>query len=168
MAWRYFLLLAVLTTSGLHAAGPLDDKGPPYFVDRYGHPQSSQNQSHHVFLATGRGGITVKGPFSVREFRQGKLRVEAVFFVPSLKTAAVVLRLNQAWTDEQLEAALKAYGGQWKPIQQNIGAKIWKAPDGTVAIYSLNSLRIQSRTVIQLVNTEISERDGKQEAVPQF
>jgi len=91
-----------------------------------------------------------------------------VFFLPSLKSAAVTLRLDRAWTEEQLAAALKAYGGEWELVRRDIGTKIWEAPDGTIAIQMLNSLHIQSKAVMDLVNTELAEREGKREAVPQF
>jgi hypothetical protein len=164
---RCFLLLALLSVS-LLAAGPLDDKGPPYFVDRYGLAKSSATVGKESFVHVGRGGVMLKGQFSARSFRQEDLRVEAVFFQPSLELAAVRLWLKQEWTTEQIAAALQAYGGEWKPTQNNGIVRSWQAPDGSLAIKLLNSLQIQSKTIVDAVAKELAEQDAKRKAVPTF
>jgi hypothetical protein len=165
---RYFLLLALLSVS-LLAAGPLDDKGPPYFVDRYGTARSTDTISNHAFISSGRGAVTIKGPFSVRTFQKDKLRVEAVFFSPSLKPAAVNLRMGQAWSEEQIQAALAAYGGEWQPLKLASGeVREWVAPDGSNAIRLSSSLHIQSKEVVVAVAKELATDDAKRKAVPTF
>jgi hypothetical protein len=150
-------------------AGPLEDKGPPYFVDRYGTARSSSTESKRWFIGDGRRPATIKGPFSIRTFRKDKLTVEAVFFLPSLKVAGVTLRLGQSWTDEQIQAALKAYGDDWKRVRRgNVFADEWVAPDGSNAIHLASSLYIQSKAVVDAVVKELAEQDAKRKAVPMF
>lgn len=169
MTWKHGLFLLSLLGCTLRAAGPLDDKGPPYFVDRYGPAKSSDTVSTQGFLSGGRGMVSLKGQFSVRTFRKDKLRVEAVFLSPSLKLAAVNLRMGQFWTDEQIQAALKAYGGEWKPVKLANGVvKQWVAPDGSNAIYLLSSLHIQSKEIVDAVESELADQDAKRKDVPKF
>lgn len=163
------VLPLVLLVSNLQAAGPLDDKGPPYFVDRYGPAKASQTVSKQSFISSGRGGVILKKQFSVRTFQKDKLRVEAVFFLPSLKLAAVRLRMGHSWNDEQIQAALKAYGGEWKPVRLANGVvKQWVAPDGSNATHLLSSLQIQSKEIVDAVAKELAEQDAKRKAVPKF
>jgi hypothetical protein len=149
-------------------AGPLDDKSPAYFVDRYGPAKSSQTVSSYDFVHTGRGGVTVKRQFSTREFRKDDLRVQPVYFLPSLKLAAVRLQLNRAWTPEQIEAALAAYGGEWKLVKRGPTITSWVAPDGTLAISMLTWIDFQSKAIVDLTAKTVGEADAKQKGVPQF
>lgn len=160
-------VLALLPLIAL--AGPLDDKTPAYFVDRYGPAKSSKVQSTASFTSPSRGAVTVKGQFSVREFRDGDLRVTAVFFYPSLKPAAVRLQLNRAWTKEQVEAALAAYGGSWQPASSgNPMIKAWVAPDETLAFAILTWVDFQSKEIVALVEKFLAESDAKRKAVPKL
>lgn len=153
----------------LALAGPLDNKTPAYFVDRYGPANLTRLDTTGNFISPKHGAVTVKGQFSVREFRDGDLRVYAVFSYPSLKLAAVRLQLNRAWTSEQTEAALTAYGASWKPVNSgNSTVKIWIAPDGTLAIQMLTWIDFQSRGVVELVEKTRAESAAKRKAVPKF
>ncbi len=164
---RFYTTAAIVLLPLFASAGALDDKTPAYFVDHYGPAKSAKTQSSHPFVHVGRGGVTVKGQFSVREFRQGELIVQPVFFQPSLKLAAVRLQLQREWTPEQNEAALAAYGGEWKPIKKGI-VTYWIAPDGTMAISLLTWLDIQSKAIVDLVEKTLADEDAKREAVPKF
>lgn len=148
--------------------GVLDDKTPPYFVDRYGSAKSSKTESSHSFLHAQRGHVNAKGQFSVREFKKGDLRVQPVFFLPSLKLASVRMTLGHKWTQEQVEAALVAYGGEWEPVKINGIIDEWVAPDGTRAISMLTSLFIQSKAVVDLVKQTLAEDDAKRKEIPKF
>lgn len=167
MTWKHGLFLLSLLGCTLHGAGPLDDKGPPYFVDRYGPAKTSKTVSTAVFTDLKHGGVTVKGQFSAREYRQGELRVQPIFILPSLELAAVRLQLNRAWTDEQVEAALKAYGGEWKLVKRGTITH-WIAPDGSLAISMLTWLDIHSKAVVDLVSKTSAEAAAKRKAVPTF
>ncbi len=161
------VLPLALLAGNLQAAGPLDDKGPPYFVDRYGPAKSNKTVSSASFTDLKHGSLTVKGQFSAREFRQGELRVQPVFFLPSLELAAVRLQLDRAWTDEQIAAALKAYGGEWKLVKRGIITH-WVAPDGALAISMLTWLDIQSKAVVDMVAKKSADDAAKRKAVPTF
>ncbi|MDI1250327.1 MAG: hypothetical protein PSV13_15800 [Lacunisphaera sp.] len=161
-------VLGCLALVGRVSAGPLDDKSPGYFVDRYGPAKSAQVVSKESFVHTERGAVVVKGQFSVREFRKDKLIVHAVFFEPSLQLAAVRLQMNNQWTAEQIEAALTAYGGEWKPVKQGLGIQFWVAPDGSKAISMLTWLDFQSKAVVDLILKSLAEDDAKRKAVPKF
>jgi len=141
---------------------------PPYFVDRYGLAKSSKNVSNFGFLYPKRGNVEVKGPFSIRDFRHGDLRVVAVFNLPSLKLAGVKYSLNRSWTPEQIQAALSALGSDWKPYDANIGFKAWQLQDGTIAISILNSLEIQSASVVEAIAKEVAAKEAARKAVPKF
>jgi len=141
---------------------------PPYFVDRYGLAKSSKNVSKHGFIHPKRGHIEVKGPFSVREFRHGDLRVVAVFYLPSLKLAGVKYSLNRSWTPEQIQAALSALGTDWKLYDGNIAFKAWRIQDGTIAISILNSLEIQSAALVEDIARELAAKEAARKAVPKF
>ena len=169
MTWKHGLFaigcLALLVSV---SAGPLDDKSPAYFVDHYGPAKSGETVGKHAFVHTRRGAITVKGQFNTREFRKDDLIVHAVFFLPSLQPAAVRLQMNRQWTVEQIEAALAAYGGDWKPVSRNGIVNSWVAPDGAMAISMLTWLDIQSKAIVDLTAKTLAEDDAKQKAVPRF
>jgi hypothetical protein len=148
---------------------PLGERTPAYFVDQYGLAKSSRTVSQHAFFSPEGSVISVKGEFSVREFRAEGLRVRTVFHLPSLKLAEVMLRLERVtWTDEQVEAALTAYGREWKLSEKNVGKRIWTAPDGARAILLLTSLHIQPAHAVEFVEKARQEWDAKRKAVPKF
>lgn len=148
---------------------PLGERTPAYFVDRYGPARSARNVSQHAFVDPQTGSLTVKGEFSVREFRTDGLRVRAVFHVPSLKLAEVTLRLaSNTWTDEQVEAALSAYGPEWRLTGRNVGQRRWSTPDGARAILLLTSLHIQSPRTVAAIEQARQERETQRKAVPKF
>ncbi len=132
----WLTLLALTLSATLFAAVrdtvsviPLAERTPAYFVDRYGPARSSRNVSQYGFVNPETGTLTVKGEFSVREFRADGLRVRAVFFVPSLKLAEVTLQMERSqWTDEQVTAALSAYGPEWRLTGRNVGQRRWSTP----------------------------------------
>jgi hypothetical protein len=149
-------------------AGPLDDKTPGYFVDRYGQTKSSKPVSTYSFVHPVRGAVTIKGQFSAREFREGKLWVQPVFFLPSLKLASVRLQMTSGgWTDEQVEAALRAYGGEWKLVKKGV-VTAWIAPDGSMAVRMLTWIDIHSKAIFDQVEKVVADEDAKRKAVPNF
>lgn len=164
-----FCLLALCVVLPVFAsAGPLDDKTPGYYTDRYGPAKSSSTASVHGFINSKYGSVDVKGQFSVRKFRKDDLTVEPVYFLPSLELAGVRLRLPRAWTKEQIEAALAAYGGEWQPAKGNGVSNTWIAPDGSVAIQQIASLEIQSKKIVDLIERTLAEEQAKKKAVPKF
>lgn len=162
-AITFFVLLPFCVQGGV-----LNDKTPGYFVDRYGSAKSSNVESAHNFVHQKRGSVKVKGQFSTKEFKKGDLRVYAVFYLPSLRLAAVRLQLDRAWTKEQIEAALAAYGGEWAPISRNGIVNSWVAPDGTLAISMLTWLEIQSKTIVEEVEKSLAADVAKRKAIPKF
>jgi len=149
-------------------AGTLDEKTPAYFVDRYGPPKSSGTVTSIPAIHIKRGGVVVKGQFSSREFRQGDLHIQCVFFLPSLQLATVRFQMQHPWTKEQIEAALAAYGGKWTPVSRNGIVDSWVAPDGSMAISMLTWLDIQSKAIVDQVERILAEDDAKRKAVPKF
>lgn len=163
------LSLGLLLLTTLPAmAGSLEDKTTAYFVDHYGPAKSSANERNANCAHPQRGIIAVKGQFSIRRFKAGDMDVSAVFFLPSLKLASASYSLHHAWTDEQISAALTAYGADWKPTHDQGFIKSWVAPDGTVAIYILTTLYIQSKTFTELGEKTSAENDAQRKAVPKF
>lgn len=162
------LLLLALPLVALAQGGPLDDKSPAYFVDRYGPAKDSRTVSKASFLRPGSGTVRVDREFSVRSFRNDTLRVEATFFLPSLKAAEVRLSLPSQWTKEQTDAALGAYGNAWSLESKGIANTVWRAPDGSRAVMSLNSLRFQSKTLVDLIEASIAAEEAKKKVVPKF
>lgn len=161
------LVLICLSTSAAWAA-VLDGKTPAYFVDRYGPAKSSETKTSGSFVHTTRGAVTVKAQFSVREYREGNLTVQAVFFLPSLELASVRLQLRQQWTAEQIKAALDAYGGEWRPLSRNAAVNSWVAPDGSMAISMLTWLDIQSKAIVDQAAKTLADEDAKRNAIPKF
>ena len=161
-------LLVLVVGARVFAAGPLEDKTPAYFVDRYGPATESRMEMSASFFIRKRGAAKVDGSFSVREFRHNDLRVTAVFFHPSLKLASVRLQLKHAWTAEQVAAALEAYGASWKPTDGGIDIKEWIAPDGTQAIKMLTWVDFQSAEAVALANKALAEADAKRKANPKL
>ncbi len=149
-------------------AGALDDKSPAYFVQRYGAPKSVKNVASISVHHPKRGGVEVKGQFSVREFRSDDLTVRVVFYLPSLQPASVRLQLRHKWTQEQVEAALAAYGGSWEPVRIGGFIESWVAPDGAVATNMLTFVDIQSKTIVDEAAKTLSSIDAKKKAVPKF
>jgi len=165
---RHLLLFSVLALFvSIVEAGVLDNKTPAYFVDLYGPAKGSRSVSSYTFVHVHRGGVSVKGQFSVREFRKGDLLVQPVFFLPTLQLVAVRLQMNHQWTEEQIQAALAAYGGEWKSVKNGV-VTYWIAPDGSMAISMLTWLDIQSKVIVDLTAKTLAEDDAKQKAVPKF
>lgn len=172
----WLTLLALTLSATLFAAArdtvpvvPLGERTPAYFVDRYGPARSSRNVSQYGFVNPETGTLTVKGEFSVREFRADGLRVRAVFHVPSLKLAEVTLQMERGtWTDERVSAALAAYRPDWSLTGRNLGQRQWTAPDGARALLLLTSLHIQSSGTVAAVEKARQERDAQRKAVPKF
>lgn len=146
----------------------MDDKTPAYFVDHYGVAKSAGNAAKANYAHVKHGIVAVKGQFSTRRFKAGDLEVYAVFFLPSLKLATASYQLPNVWTDEQINAALIAYGPNWKPIHDQGFVKSWVAPDGTVATYILTTLHIQAKAFTELGEKTIADREAKAKAVPKF
>lgn len=163
---RLIALYAVLPALGL--AAPLDDKTPGYYTDRYGPAKSSSTESVRSFINSKYGSVGVKGQFSVRKFRKGDLTVEPVYFLPALELAGVRLRLPRAWTKEQIEAALAAYGDEWQPAKGAGASNTWIAPDGSVAIQLIASLEIQSKKIVDLIERTLAEEQAKKKVIPRF
>src|SRR4051812_14361960 len=110
----FFLLLPLIAPAASNdAASAFTERTPAYFVDRFGLPKSSHDESAHDFFQPGRGTTVIQGPFSIREYRTGDLRITAVFNLPSLKLAGVKLRLSRPWTPEQISAGLGGYRASW-------------------------------------------------------
>jgi hypothetical protein len=162
------LAILLLIALPLMAAGSLEDKTTAYFVDHYGPAKSSSNVGKANCARPERGIIAVKGQFSIRRFKAGDMDVSAVFLLPSLKLASASYSLHHAWTDEQISAALMAYGADWKPTYDQGFVKSWVTPDGTVAIYILTTLHIQSKTFTELGEKTSAENDAQKKAVPKF
>lgn len=172
--WLSLLSFSFLATLSFAAREPetfipLAERTPAYFVDRYGPAHSARKVSQHAFVNPQTGSLPVKGEFSVREFRTDGLRVRAVFHVPSLKLAEVTLQMaGRTWTDEQVLAALKAYGHEWKLTGGNLGQRRWTTPDGARAILLLTSLHIQPSKTVAAIEQVRQERDAQRKAVPKF
>jgi len=152
----------------LALAGTFDDKSIAYFTKLYGPAKSSNTVKLQYFAYPHVGGVPLKGSFSVREFHESDLIVQPVFFLPSLQIAAVRLQLNRDWTPEQIDAALAAYGGEWKAVSKNGVVSHWVAPDGAIAIKILTWIDINSKAVVDLVEKTIAEDAAKRKAIPKF
>ena len=168
-------LLALTLSATLFAAArdtvpvvPLGERTPAYFVDRYGQARSARNVSQYAFLSTTIGTQIVKGEFSLREYRAQDLRVRTVFHVPSLKLAEVTLHMGRTWTEEQIKAALAAYGTDWRPDGRNIGQQRWTTPEGARAVLLLTGLYIQPPATVEAVEKARLEAEAKRKAVPKF
>ncbi|HEY8993634.1 MAG TPA: hypothetical protein VIM71_03030 [Lacunisphaera sp.] len=164
---KYLCFIALLAAT-VSYAGPLDDKGPPYFVDRYGPPKSSTNDKATSYAHIKRGIVSVPGQFSTRHFKDGDLTVEAVFFLPSLRLATARYRLPHRWTEDQVDAALRAYGGEWNRTKQGALVTRWEAPDGTTAAYILNTLFIHSKELVTMGEKVLEAEEAKRKAMPRF
>lgn len=167
---RFIFFFFALVTVG-HAAERLPsfaDRTPAYFTDRYGYAKTTRDVQVHSFVDSTKGTIRLTGRFSLREYQSDNLRITATFFLPSLKLASVTLKLPHSWTREQIDAALVAYGTNWKQTKVNIAIKEWMLPDGTKAISILNSLVIHSPEVSELIQKALTEKEAKRKAVPKF
>lgn len=164
----FLALSSTLAALAAAHAGVLDDKSPGYFVDRYGPAESSASEKTTSYAHIKKGIISVPGQFSARKFKRGDLAIEAVFFLPSLRLAAARYFLPHQWTAEQIDAALKAYGGDWKEVAKSSLLNRWEAPDGTVAVYILTTLHFQSKELVAMGEKVLETEDAKRKAVPQF
>ncbi len=141
---------------------------PAYFVDLYGSPKSSKTEKKWSFFVEKRGAISVEGQFSVRDFRKGDLRAVAVFEIPSLKLVGVRLHLPRKWTAPQVEAALNAYGNNWKSLEKTFGINTWLTPDGAKAVSMLNYMEFQSPEIVETARKVVERDKAQRNAVPEF
>jgi hypothetical protein len=164
---RFFFAVFLTVAASVCQAADAFDRTPAYFVDRYGSAKSSSLEKQASFVLPGVGVISLKGEFSVREFRKDRLRVKAVFRVPELTLAGVVYYLPNLWTQEQVDAALEAFGGKWEVDKSGYG-RGYVAPDGARAIHLSGSLHFISAETYEALKKEREKQVEKRKAVPKF
>lgn len=143
------------------------EKTPAYFVDRYGPARSSKLVSSQSFLHPRHGALWIKGEFSVRKFRKGDLNVTATFHVPSLSLAGVTYGLGRGWTEEQVMAALSAFGGNWRPEPYIVG-RAFRRQDGACAVLIGYDLRVVSPEMAMAAEKAAEAKGAKKKEVPEF
>lgn len=169
LAARFLLLFIALLASpaGLNASETLG-KTPAYFYDLYGAPRRDRNVStavfnHPVYPSAG----PIKGPFQVRNYDQGKLRIQVTYALPGLQAIHVQYSMTTTWTAEQLSAALAAYGTEWKMVKGG-GFPSYESAAGTTAYHMASMVMIYSPALMEQLAAATAAKDTQRKAVPKF
>lgn len=135
-------------------AGPVAEvfaRTPPYFVVRYGLPDSVVESERWAFAEPGADQFAeVRGRFSIRRYHDRETRVEAVFFRPELVLAAVTIQRAAKWTQADVETLLAEYGSRWRQL----GPVSWVSEEGVRAFHRDGAFHLLSPRIVAEMGDE--------------
>lgn len=154
-------------------------KNEEYFKNLYGAPKSTKQVTELAFSFPGQGSmIHLARPFKVQDFESDKLKTTVVYSDSTQKAIWVKYTLPNPWTQEQINAALQAYGSNWKVVQQNFGMNFLlndRAPvtygssTGCLACKTITGeLIIYAPQLYLDLRGQIEEKERQKKAVPKF
>lgn len=163
------ILLFIASTAFAQVNGTLG-KSTAYFYDRYGTPTRTQEIPEASFITPeARGAKAIKGPFSVRTYRADKLSVKVHYLLPQLEAVCVQYSMPHSWTEEQVNAALRAYGRKWTMIPRTFNiSPFYTTDDGTSAYHMSTMLFIQSKGLRDALKASAEAAEAKRREVPKF
>jgi hypothetical protein len=154
-------------------------KGQGYFRNLFGAPKSEMRAEAYDFSLPMAGGVArLSRNLIVQEYETNKLKASVIYSETAEHAIWVRYRLPDPWTEEQLNAALNAYGSDWKIAKQDLGVTLIlrdKAPAvyvssaGTVAYKTVgNELVLYAPRLYSDLLAQIEESKRQKKAVPQF
>ena len=114
----------------------------------------------------------------VQQYESDKLKATVIY--PDATSGAIWIKytLPNPWTSEQISAALKVYGTDWKIVEQNLGVTFIMREQAPVVHLSSTGILAHKTMVNELViyapqlhadlRNEIAEADRQKKAVPKF
>jgi hypothetical protein len=162
-------------------APPAADLGKTaqYFTDLYGVPKSDKQVSEFSFSFPNHGSlIRLSRPLTVQEFESDRLTVRVVYAGQERRAIWVKYTLPNPWTSEQINAALKAYGNEWKSTQLSVATSlllpdraptVYQSSDGTVGYKTLMpELMIYAPQLFLDLQSQVQAAERAKKAVPKF
>lgn len=154
-------------------------KNADYFRNLYGLPKSEKQTAEFAFSLPGYGSMMrLARPLIVQEYQSDKLRTAVLYSSPERQAIWVKYILPNPWTQEQINAALGAYGSDWKIVQQNFGVNFImqeRAPvaygtsTGVLAYKTMvNELIVYAPQLFVDLKGQIEEGERQKKAVPRF
>ena len=150
-----------------------------YFRNLYGAPKIERRVAEYAFsLPAHVGVIHLTRPFIVKQYESDKLKATVVYSETPRRAIWVNYTLPIPWTQEQVNAALKAYGSDWKIVQQNLGMNLvmgdraavaYRSSAGTLAYKTIvNELILYAPQLHADLRGQIEEAGRQKKAVPKF
>lgn len=153
-------------------------KPPEYFTDLYGAPKSEKHVADFSFsLPSYPSTIKLHCPLIIQQFESGKLGATVVYMETDRQAIWVDYRLADTWTDEQINAALTAYGSDWKKVDenimtfmmQNVAPHTYHNSSGCLAYKPVgNDLFVYAPQLHAYLRNQVEEVERQKKAVPKF
>jgi len=154
-------------------------KTEEYFRNLYGAPKTEKRVADHAFtLPAHVSVIHLTRPFIVQQYESDKLKATVLYSETPRRAIWVNYTLPIPWTQEQVDAALKAYGSDWKIAQQNLGMNLvmgdraavaYRSSAGSLAYKTIvNELILYAPQLHADLRGQIDETERQKKAVPKF
>lgn len=154
-------------------------KTESYFHGLYGYPKSENSVSNFTFMVPRHPStVRVDHNFTIQNFENGRLKVKVLYSEADRRAVWVQYRLPSRWTKEQIEAALEAYGTNWKGVPWTwvmgivmpaFAPQIYVTDDGVVAYKTAgNELMFYAPVLHSILESRIEQSKQEREAVPNF
>lgn len=113
----------------------------------------------------------------MQEYRQDALTATVLCAEDSRRAILVKYLSVNRWTDEQMKAALAAYGSGWKQVQLNslnlimpdLAPRTWVSPEGVLAYKDMgNQLWVYAPELQVELRNQVAEIERQKKAVPKF
>lgn len=149
------------------------------FRNLYGAPKTEKHVADFAFSLPAHGSmIRLARPLVVQQYESDRLKATVVYSETERRAIWVKYTLPNAWTQEQINAALKAYGSDWKIVQENLGLDfimrdkapvVYRSSAGTLAYKTMfNELIVYAPQLYADLRGQIEEADRQKKAVPKF
>ena len=154
-------------------------KTPEYFRNLYGSPKSRKEVPEFNFTLPRHGNfIRLARNFIVEDFESDRLKAKVVYSGPPERALWVKYTLPNPWTQQQINAALEAYGSKWKVapenpamdlIMQSKSPHVYVSGTSVVAYKTMvDELIVYAPQLCLDLRSQIQELDRQKKAVPKF
>ncbi len=185
------VLVSALITAGCSPKGESSPRPAPvaaaadlgkaerHFRNLYGAPKSEKRVADYAFSLPAHGSmIRLIRPLLVQQYESDQLKVTVLYSETARPAIWVNYTLPNPWTQEQISAALQAYGSDWKIVQENLGMNFILQAKAPVAYRSsadtlayktmMNELMVYAPPLHADLRGQIAEADRAKKAVPKF
>jgi hypothetical protein len=185
------ILTGVLLATGCSPKGDSAAHQPPtpvasdlgkteeYFKNLYGAPKSEKRVTDYAFSLPGYASmIRLRRPLIVQQYESDKLKATVIYPETIRRAIWVNYTLPNPWTEQQIDAALKAYEPDWRIVQENPGMNVimgerapvaYRSSTGSLAYKTMvNELIVYAAQLHTDLRSQIEEAERDKKAVPKF
>ena len=154
-------------------------KTEEHFRNLYGAPKTEKHVADYAFSLPAHGSmIRLTRPLIVQQYESDRLKVTVVYSELARRAIWVKYTLPSPWTQEQINAALKVYGSDWKIVQENLGLDfvmgdkapvVYRSSTGSLAYKTMvDALVVYAPQLYADLRGQIAEAERQKKAVPKF